>query len=66
MLRLWELAGKGGDCTVTLPDALKFKSAQPLDLRGRPAGDPLQIRDGKITVPVKPFAPLSLKLASQE
>jgi hypothetical protein len=66
LLRLWELAGKGGDCTVTLPDALKFKSAQPLDLRGRPAGDPLQIRDGKITVPVKPFAPLSLKLASQE
>jgi alpha-mannosidase len=63
LLRLWDLAGTSGDCVVTLPDAMKVKSVQPIDLRGRPAGNPLPIRDGKITAPVKSFAPLSLRLA---
>jgi len=62
LLRLWELAGTGGDCTVTLPEAIKAKSVQPADLRGRPIGGLLVIRGGKITVPVKAFAPLSLLL----
>ena len=38
----------------------------PLDLRSTPLGEPLRIRDGRITVPVKSFAPLSLQLAIEE
>jgi hypothetical protein len=62
LLRLWELAGTSGDCGVTLPQAVNVKSVQPVDLRGRPIGEPLPIRDGKFTAPVKAFAPLSLRL----
>ena len=63
VLRLWELAGSSGDCAVTLPEAMKVKSVQPVDLRGRPVGEPPPLRDGKITVPIKAFSPLSLRLA---
>jgi hypothetical protein len=62
LLRLWEQAGETGPCTVQLPDGLRPKSAQPCDLRGRPIGDPIPIRDGKLTVPMSPFAPVSLLL----
>jgi len=66
LLRLWELAGTSGDCTVTLPEAMKVKSVQPVDLRGRPISEPLPSRDGKIIAPVKAFAPLSLRLTTGE
>jgi hypothetical protein len=66
LLRLWELAGTGGNCTVTLPAAMKIDSFQSLDLRGRPIGDLLRIQDGKIVLPVRAFAPLSLRLNAGE
>ena len=66
LLRLWELAGTSGDCTVTLPEAMKVNSVQPVDLRGRPTGKPLPVQAGQITVPVNAFAPFSLRLADEE
>lgn len=66
LLRVWEQSGESGALTVTLPVGLKAKSAQPVDLRSTPLGEPLRIRGSRITVPVKAYAPLSLKLAIEE
>ncbi len=65
LLRLWEVAGTSGDCTVTLPEAMNVKSVRPVDLRGQPTGEPLPVRGGKITTPVKAFAPVSLRLGGE-
>ena len=62
LLRLWEQAGGKAPCDVQLPEGLRPKSAQPCDLRGRPVGEPIPVRDGKLTVPMSPFAPVSLLL----
>jgi hypothetical protein len=66
LLRLWELAGTSGDCTVTLPEAMKVTSVQPIDLRGRPTGEPLPIRERTMTLPVNAFAPVSLRFEERE
>ncbi|HOX58650.1 MAG TPA: polysaccharide lyase family protein [Candidatus Paceibacterota bacterium] len=60
VLRLWEHAGQSGTVTVRLPEGSAFKQAQPVDLRGRPTGKPLPVRNGAIKVPVNAFAPVSL------
>ncbi|MBM4037496.1 MAG: hypothetical protein FJ290_03195 [Planctomycetes bacterium] len=62
LLRLWEQTGAKEPCTLQLPVGLRPKSAQPCDLRGRPIGEPIPITDGKLTVPMSPFAPVSLLL----
>ncbi|HUT34238.1 MAG TPA: hypothetical protein VNE39_12205 [Planctomycetota bacterium] len=62
LLRLWEQSGDEGPCDVHLPKGLRPKSAQPCDLRGRPIGEAIPVRDGKFTVPMSPFAPVSLLL----
>jgi hypothetical protein len=59
-LRLWELAGASGDCTVALPEAMKVDSVRPVDLRGRPAGHPIAVQDRTINVALGAFAPTSL------
>jgi hypothetical protein len=62
LLRLWEQAGASGDCTVALPAAMNATSAQPVNLRGQPVGDPVDLRDGSLTTKLKPFAPASFLL----
>jgi hypothetical protein len=62
LLRLWEQAGQDGPCRVRLPGALRNAKAQPCDLRGRPVGDPLPVRDGSVEVPLGHFAPASILL----
>ncbi len=62
LLRLWELSGKGGDCTVTLPAAMPVKSVQPIDLRGRPTGQRMELKGGSFSLQVGPFAPASFVL----
>lgn len=62
LLRLWEQAGGRGACRVRLPRGTAARQAQPVDLRGRPAGKPLPVRDGEISVAIEPFAPVSLLL----
>lgn len=62
LLRLWELAGMSGDCTVTLPEALKARSVQPVNLRGEKTGQPISVTGGKLTLPLRAYAPASFIL----
>jgi hypothetical protein len=64
LLRLWEQSGKDGPCRVLLPPSLRAARVQPCDLRGRPAGEPMQPRDGYLDVPLTHFAPASMILTS--
>ena len=59
VLRLWEEAGQSGNCAVHLPAGLAAKSVQPVDLRGRPAGKPIPVRDGGFKSRIEAFAPAS-------
>ena len=62
VLRLWEFAGQSGKCRVRLPKGIEVKTIQPLDLRGRPRGEPLVVKNGVFDVNVRAFAPVSLSL----
>ncbi len=62
LLRLWDQAGVGGECTVTLPAAIAVKSVLPVNLRGAMAGDPIPVRDHAFGVKLGPFAPASFVL----
>jgi hypothetical protein len=62
MLRLWEQAGEHGPCVITLPKGLNIQSAQVCDLRGRPSGHPLAVKDSRLQVDVRHNAPLNLEL----
>jgi hypothetical protein len=59
-LRLWELAGQSGTVKVQLPEGVNARQAQPVDLRGRPIGKPLPVKNGSFKVHVGAFAPVSL------
>ena len=63
VLRVWEQAGKAGEITVTLPKGLKATSAQPVNLRGEPAGEPIAIKDGKFSFVLGAWAPKSFVLS---
>ncbi|MFV2067813.1 MAG: hypothetical protein ACC645_12635, partial [Pirellulales bacterium] len=58
-LRLWEQTGQSGRCPVALPVGIDVPSVQPVDMRGRPVGDPLPVRDRTFHIDLKPFAPVS-------
>lgn len=62
VLRLWEMAGRSGDCPVLLPDGLRVSHAQPVDLRGRAFGQPILVEHGQFTSTLKAFAPASFIL----
>jgi len=59
VLRLWELAGKSGPCRVTLPGGFNARVAQPVNLRGEPAGKPIRIAQGQFNIELRAFAPAS-------
>ncbi len=63
MLRMWEMAGLGKDdpaMTVTLPQEMNAKSVTPCDLRGRPIGEPIRVKDGAFQIDLKPYSPVNL------
>jgi alpha-mannosidase len=62
ILRLWELSGQGGPCVVRLPEGIGPGSVQPVDLRGRPLGRPIAVRNGRFRVALHPFGPVSLAI----
>ncbi len=62
LLRLWEQSGSDSACAVMLPGGLRLRAGQPCDLRGRPVGEAIPVTDGKLAVPMSPFAPVSLLL----
>jgi hypothetical protein len=65
VLRVWEQAGVSGEVTVTLPEGARFTSAQPVNLRGEPAGQRLAIRSGSLTFTLPRCAPASFVLTPE-
>ncbi len=66
VLRLWEQAGNSGTTRVRLPEGTNVKQVQPVDLRGRPIGKPIPVKNGSFKVEVGAFAPVSLVLDIRE
>jgi hypothetical protein len=62
VLRLWEQAGEGGPCRVTLPAAMKGWHVTPCDLRGRVVGDGATAETGRFDVQMTRFGPESFLL----
>lgn len=65
LLRLWEQGGSDQPCRVQLPDGMRPASIRPCDLRGRPSGDPIPVKDGAFDTPMHRFAPVSLLIGEQ-
>jgi alpha-mannosidase len=64
VLRLWEHAGVGGACTVTLPAGFHAGWLRRAGLRGNTlAAAAVPVRDGKFTVDVGPFAQTSFLIS---
>lgn len=62
-LRLWEQAGQGGECTITLPHGSIFSNATECNLRNEHTENTeIQIIEGKFTVDLKPNKPASFVL----
>jgi alpha-mannosidase len=59
LLRLWEVAGGGGKLTVKLPPGMDATRARPVNLRGEPAGIPIEIKNGSFATALPAFAPAS-------
>jgi len=66
VLRLWEQGGAGGPLAVTLPAGLKAVKAQPVNLRGEKAGQPVPIQDGRLTFTLPAYAPASFILKESQ
>ena len=64
VLRLWECAGRGGECDIRLPDGCHAATAQSVDLRGQPQGAPVAIQNRQFRAAVEPFAPATFRVAS--
>jgi hypothetical protein len=62
LLRVWEQAGKSDSVTVKFPADFHATRAVPVNLRGEPAGEPMQIRHGTISFKLAAFAPASFRL----
>jgi hypothetical protein len=63
VLRLWEQAGKGGLCRVTLPGKSGFTTAHVCTLRGeRIPGKSYSLRNGSFALTIGPYQPVSLSL----
>lgn len=62
LLRLWEQSGQTGECKVRLPAGLKATAAQPVNLRGELSGQPIAVRSGEFSAPLRAYAPLSFLL----
>ena len=62
LLRVWEQSGKTGEFSLTFPAGANFKTATPINLRGEVLGEPLAVRDGKLTFQLGAYAPASFRL----
>ena len=62
LLRVWEQSGNAGEFSVTFPAGADYKTATPVNLRGEVLGDPLQVRDRKLTFLLRAYAPASFRL----
>lgn len=64
ILRLWEQAGQGGPCRVTLPRELNVRTVQPVNLRGEKIGQPIAVRNQTFSVNIEPNQPVSFVIQS--
>ena len=62
ILRVWEQIGKSGKITVMLPKGMNVEQAQPVNLRGEPDGEPIEVKDGSLTFSIGAWAPRSFIL----
>jgi hypothetical protein len=62
LLRVWELTGNGGECTIHLPSAFQGSTLQPITLRGSPAGASIPLVEGRFTFQLPAFAPASFRI----
>ncbi|SDD72539.1 hypothetical protein [Niabella drilacis] len=62
LLRLWEMTGKTGTITITLPAHTRFTRARPVNLRGQPTGKPVKITNGKWSSTIRGFGPAGFML----
>ena len=62
ILRLWEYEGRSGPVTVTLPAGAKFNKTQPINLRGEPSGEPIEIRSDRLNLNLPAYSPASVLL----
>ena len=63
VLRVWEQAGVSGEITVTLPQGMKADAAQPVNLRGEIAGEPIAVKNGSFSFALGAWAPKSFILS---
>lgn len=65
MLRLWEMAGLGGEfpeVTVRLPKNMNVREVIPCDLRHRPIGQAIPVSEGCFRIEISPYSPCNLQL----
>ena len=62
LLRVWEQTGQTGQIILTLPAGARFETASPVNLRGERTGAAVPIREGKLTLTLRAFAPASYVL----
>ena len=63
LFRLWEQSGVDGPCEIRFPDGLEIKRARPCDLRGRPVGDIITLKDSTLRILLRRYAPASFLLS---
>jgi hypothetical protein len=62
LLRLWEQTGISGKVTVVVPDGLKVRSLQPVDLRGQDSGKAVPVKGNRFDLEIGAYAPASFLL----
>ena len=60
LVRLWDHAGRPGECTIDIPAALAAQSARLVDLRGSRLDLPVLQASDTLSVTIRPMAPVSL------
>jgi hypothetical protein len=67
LVRLWELAGQSGPCTLRLPGALASQRVRAVDLRGQSIADAAALvpAGDSVSLTLTPFAPVSLVIEPQ-
>ena len=65
LLRLWEQSGKAGDCEVRLPAQMHVESIAAIDLRGQPQDEAISTKGDTISLPLRSFAPATVRLLNR-
>lgn len=62
LINFWNQTDKSSPATVIFPKKLKVTKAIPCDLRGTVIGKPIKLKENKLKIKVKAFAPYSFIL----